>query len=92
MANKKVSQKTSKLAISSLVMGIVGIFLGFFPPIGWPILLLGLTFGINALIDISKNQNLSGKGLSIAGIIINSIMILLLIIGMTIVGINYPTV
>lgn len=65
--------KTSKLAITSLVLGILGIVAYKTIPygiIGW----VGIVFGIFALNKIEKSQGcLRGKGLAIAGIIISCI-------------------
>ncbi len=69
---EKSSQKTSVLAILSLIFAFL-----FFP--------LGLILGIIALSEIKKNPNLKGKGIAIAGIIISLIFIIsllfLLVIG-----------
>lgn len=64
-------QKTPTLAILALIFS-------FLIPI------VGLILGIISLIDIKKNQNLKGRGLAIASIIISviyMIIILALLIG-----------
>ncbi|MFH1972316.1 MAG: DUF4190 domain-containing protein [archaeon] len=62
-----VGRKTNTFSILSLIFAFI------FP-------LLGLIFGVIALVQIKKNPSLKGKGLAIAGIII-SIVIPLLLVG-----------
>ena len=64
---EKSSQKTSILAILSLIFAFL------FSPIG-------LILGIIALSEIKKNHSLKGRGLAIAGIIISTIPLLMIIL------------
>lgn len=75
----QVAQKTSTLAIVSLVMT-------FFIP------LIGLILGAVALVKIGKSKE-AGKGLAIASIVISTLFILsqMLIIGLIIVGASVDT-
>jgi hypothetical protein len=60
------TKKTSGLAITSLVTGIISLIGGFFfvvPP------LLAVIFGHVALSSINKNHALDGKGMAIAGLV-----------------------
>ena len=67
------SAKTSGLAIASLVLGIFGIFTCGLTAI------IGLILGIVSLCAISKRaEQLKGKGLAIAGIVISAIGIVLI--------------
>jgi len=71
------SAKTSGMAITSLVVGVVGLVTcGLLFLITVP---LGLTLGIIALNKIGKSQGqLQGKGMAIAGIILNGVTFLIL--------------
>lgn len=55
--------RTSGLAVASLVLGIVGIFLNFLS-------ILAIIFGGIAISQTSKNPDLKGKGLAIAGLVL----------------------
>jgi len=67
------SAKTSGLAIASLVLGIFGIFTCGLTAI------VGLILGIVGLCAISKRaEQLKGKGLAIAGIVISAISIVMI--------------
>jgi len=67
--------KTSRLAIASLVMGLLCLTF-----ILWPVLFLpAIICGVIALVKISnKTLNLKGNGLAITGIVIPSLMVVLL--------------
>jgi hypothetical protein len=64
---EKSSEKTSSLAITSLVLGIVSIPLLFLWGIGTLFGIAALVLGIIALNRINKTKS-SGKGMAIAGI------------------------
>ena len=72
--------KTSGLAITSMILGIVSLILGWIPILGWIIFSLAIIFGIIALTKISKDENLEGKGMAIAGIVMGAIPLIGLII------------
>jgi hypothetical protein len=72
-------KKTSGFAIASFVLGIASLVLGWIPLLGWAIFVLAITFGFIALSKI-KNENYSGKGLAIAGIIMGFIPAILSVI------------
>lgn len=68
-----VAPKTSGLAVSSLVLGILGLFSCGFTA------LIGLILGIIAYSKIKKSQGrLAGSGLAIAGIVVSAIFVLML--------------
>ena len=70
------------MGIASMVIGIVSAILGFIPMCGWFATLpavVGLILGIIDVVQKNKNQE-SGKGIGIAGIILNSIAIILILI------------
>ena len=72
--------KTSNLAVASLVMGVLGVFGGWFccGPI-FPV--LAIVFGHIAYSKINKDSNfLSGKGMAIAGFILGYVALFLFII------------
>jgi competence protein ComGC len=65
--------KASGLAITSLVLGILGLFSCGLTA------LFGLVFGIIALVKIKNSQGrLSGNGLAIAGIVVSGLFLLIL--------------
>ncbi|UCC12750.1 MAG: DUF4190 domain-containing protein [candidate division WOR-3 bacterium] len=70
------------MGIASMVIGIVSAILGFIPMCGWFATLpavVGLILGIVDVVQKNKNQQ-PGKGIGIAGIILNSIAIILILI------------
>ena len=70
-AGAPVPPKTSGLAISSLILGLLG-FCGLTA-------IVGLILGIIAMVRISKSEGrLKGQGLAIAGVIISAVFLLLL--------------
>jgi prepilin-type processing-associated H-X9-DG protein len=56
-----VAPRTSALAITALVLGVLGIA---FPPIG----LVGIVLGIIALVKIARDPGQTGKGIAVGGI------------------------
>lgn len=69
-------QKTSGLAIASLVLSILG-FLGSWFVLGGLFALIGLVLGIIALVKTRKGAG--GKGMAIAGVVLSSISLLIAI-------------
>ena len=65
--------QTNGMAIASMVLGIAGWVLCAGGGIGS---IVGLILGIVALNQIKKNPNQEGKGMAIAGIILNSLCLL----------------
>lgn len=65
--------KSSGLAITSLVLGIVGLLLWLCPLIGLPVTVLGIIFG-------SVGINSAGRGMAIAGLVMSIIGLILTII------------
>jgi uncharacterized membrane protein YvbJ len=68
-----VTQRTSGMAIASLVLGILGFFLTL-PSI------FAIIFGGIALSQIGKNPELKGKGLAIAGLVLGIIVVILAVV------------
>jgi hypothetical protein len=63
------------LAIASLVLGVIGLFVGFcFGPLPG---IAALILGIVALNQINKSQQSSSKPFAVAGIVIGSISLLI---------------
>lgn len=62
MDQMNVPQKTSGLAVASLIIGIVALCAG---PLG----VLAVVFGHLALSKIKKNETLEGRGLAVAGLV-----------------------
>lgn len=74
----------SGLAITSLVLGIVGVFAWFLPICGFPVAIVGLILGI---LGVKSEKH----GLAIAGIVLCSISLLLTIVNAifgALIGIN----
>lgn len=61
------NQQTNGMAISSLVLGILGVVLNLIPVIPYLLGILAVIFGVSG----NKMQN--GKGMAVAGIILGSI-------------------
>lgn len=72
--------KTNGLAISSMILGILSLFLFWIPIVGFLLPLLALILGIVSLRKISKNES-AGKAFSIVGIVLGA---LFLIVGLLI--------
>ncbi len=75
MKNANTKQQTSGLAITSLILGLVA----FIPLVGVFLGVLAIIFGFLALRQIKK-EKLSGRGLSIAGILLGATGILFTIL------------
>jgi hypothetical protein len=74
-------QKTSALAITSLVLGIISITGGICCCYGLPFQILGLIFAVAALAQISASpQAYTGRGLAIAGLALCLLGILLAVV------------
>ncbi len=74
---------TSGLAITALVLGLVGICVSFIPVIGLigiPVALAAIITGGIGLSQIGKNPGLGGKGMAVAGLILGIISLLLAIL------------
>ena len=69
---KQIQQKYSQLAIAAFVFSLI-----FFIPL---FSIIGMIAGIAAVVQISKNKNLKGKGLAISAIIIGIAVTVLQII------------
>jgi len=63
-----VVQKTSGLAIASLVLGILALIMGWIPILGWLIILISLIISIIALIKVFRNKESLKKSKVLAGI------------------------
>jgi len=68
--------KTSGLAITSLVLGILAFILIWIPVVGQILAILALVFGIMVLIKIKKDPTIEGKGMAIVGIVLGGIALL----------------
>ncbi|OGO07941.1 MAG: hypothetical protein A2Y92_04210 [Chloroflexi bacterium RBG_13_57_8] len=62
--------RTNGFAVTSLVLGIVGIFLNFLS-------ILAIIFGGIALSQLNKTPGVKGKGLAIAGLVLGIIVVVL---------------
>tara|TARA_B100000401_G_scaffold4993_1_gene3128 strand:- start:3212 stop:3535 length:324 start_codon:yes stop_codon:yes gene_type:complete len=81
-------RQTHSLGLVAFVLTIIGLFTSFFFPFFFQI--IGLVLGHIALSDYNRNEeNYSGKGLIIASLIINYIVIALAILMLLIVGIGF---
>lgn len=76
-APNNTGSQTNGMAIASMVLGIAGWALCAGGGIGS---IVGLILGIVALNQIKKNPNQQGKGMAIAGIILNSLCLLGMIV------------
>ena len=84
-----MTEKTSGMAIASLILGVLAMLLGWIPVLRWLIILVGLGLGIAALMKISKDENLKGKGLAIAGIVLSCLALFFFVILMGLGALAY---
>jgi hypothetical protein len=68
------SQRTSGLAIASLVLGLVWIY--------WIGSILAVIFGHIALAETKRDPRVSGRGLAIAGLVLGYLGLGILLLGM----------
>ena len=79
---------TSGMGIASLVLGILAILTSFLPIINngsFFLALLGLVFGVVGLVAASKGKK-SGKGISIAGIVLNVLSVIIVLATQSLYG------
>ena len=84
------TKTTNGLAIAGFTLSIIGLFLSIFIVGIFPCI-IGLVLSIIGLIK-SKNINGSGKGFAIAGIIINSIIMIIVLIVVVFYGAVWSSV
>jgi hypothetical protein len=83
MANELTTyQRTSGMAIASLVLGIITVCAGW----TFVVPLLAVIFGGVALGQMKKDPNLQGKGMAIAGLVLGLLSLLGWIIYISIAG------
>lgn len=82
-APNNTGSQTNGMAIASMVLGISGYFFCAFGGIGS---LVGLILGIVALNQLNKNPNQEGKGMAVAGVVLNALSLLGIIIFILIYG------
>lgn len=70
------SQKTSGLALWSLILGIISVIVIFISPLALILSTVAIILGIISLVSIKK-RGLKGKGMAIAGIILGVVSILI---------------
>ncbi len=70
---------TSEMATASLVLGIVSIFIGWIPILGWIPSILAIVFGFVSLNNIKKSKKMSGKLLAMWGIFLGAFWLVLLL-------------
>lgn len=75
------AQRTNALATTSLILGIISITIGMCCCYGMPFNLLGLVFGIIAMVQIrSDPQRYSGEGIAIGGLVLSILSLLFMIL------------
>jgi len=67
------TQAGSGKAVTSLVLGIVGMLAWLLPIIGLPVTITGLVFGIRSMNSANKGIAITGLTLSIIGIVLSII-------------------
>ena len=60
-------------AVTSLVLGIVGMLAWLLPIIGLPVAITGLVFGVRSLNSVNKGMAFAGLTLSIIGTVLSII-------------------
>ena len=80
--------RTSGLAITSLILGLVGFFIGWCCCVGVLLCLLGIIFGHVAQAQISRQPQLwTGKGMAIAGYVLGYVGLALYLVILLIYGV-----
>jgi hypothetical protein len=59
--------RNSGLAVASLVLGIVGVFIN-------PLSILAIIFGAIAMSQTGRNPNLKGRGMAVAGLVLGIVV------------------
>ena len=72
-----MAKTTSVFAISSLVLGIVGVFISWIPLLGWIFPILAIVFGFISINKIKQNSELKGRTLAIIGIVLGFLGLLI---------------
>jgi len=67
------TERTSGMAITALVMGLVGLILNF-------VSILAIIFGAIALGQLNKDPSLKGKGMAVAGLVLGIVVFIVWII------------
>lgn len=71
-------QQGNGLAVSGMVLGIIGVVLFWIPVIGWILAILAIVFGG---IGIAKaNNGAPGKGMAVAGLVLGIVSIALYVL------------
>jgi hypothetical protein len=71
--------RNSGLAVASLVLGIVGVFIN-------PLSILAIIFGAIAMSQTGRNPNLKGRGMAVAGLVLGIVVAAFWIIIIIIAG------
>lgn len=71
--------RNSGLAVASLVLGIIGIFINFLS-------ILAIIFGAIAMSQTGRNPNLKGRGMAVAGLVLGIVVAAFWIIIIIIAG------
>ena len=81
---------TSRMAVASLILGILGLLLGIVL-IGIPLALVGLILGVVALTQIANRPHeLSGRGMAMTGVILSGVAMTCLVVAPLLIGILLP--
>ena len=72
-------QKSSGLAVASMILGIIGFVLGCCVFVSIPCAVLGLILGIGAMISIANGTG-SGKGMAVSGIIMSLLTLVFVVL------------
>lgn len=82
-----VQAKNSPMALTGFILALSGLFLFWIPYIGWLLPIAGLIFSIVGTSQVKKSGGAyTGKGLAVAGIIISSVALLIMILVIVIAG------
>jgi hypothetical protein len=83
-----MANKNSGMAVTSLVLGLSSVLLGWIPFFGQILSILAIVFGFVALSNIKYDKTLEGKNMAIWGIVLGFLWLFLLIIFVS-VGIGW---
>lgn len=72
-------QQGNGMAVTAMVLGIIGVVLFWIPVLGWILAILAIIFGGVGIAQANKRAG-SGKGMAIAGLVLGIVSIALYVI------------
>ncbi|MBW2967360.1 DUF4190 domain-containing protein [Candidatus Woesearchaeota archaeon] len=76
-----MKQKTNTVCILALIFGIVGMFLGIIPILGWGIMVAAIVLGIVGIVQTGREGWSSNRVMALVGLVLGAVMLILVIVG-----------